>query len=229
MKRTFFNLAAALLTAAVCAFCADAKKDADDYRIIAIMADGSRIDGYIASSLTNHMRPFVTSVSISREFGGEKEKYNSEQVASVVYPPSEKDTTTVVFHSIRVQSKLSHLWNKNPKPYKKPVFLRLIYNGENIKGYVMPILDQTNGQTMSVSHYTWRYYYLRKGDDVAKAYWDDINGIIPGMKRVMKFFFRDFPELQDMVDAGEIKGGDFRDNPAMVLPLMDHCMASATE
>ena len=56
---------------------------------------------------------------------------------------------------------------------------------------------------------------------VAKAYWDDTDGIIPNMKKVMKFHFREFPELVKNVENNEITPEMFRKYPSIVLPIMD--------
>ncbi|WP_289705654.1 hypothetical protein [Bacteroides acidifaciens] len=85
----------------------------------------------------------------------------------------------------------------------------------------MPITDPTYVPSMTKVHYTWRYFYLTKDSDVAVAYWDDVDDIIPGMKKVMKFYLREFPELVEMVDKEGITARDFRDNPTIVLPLID--------
>ena len=37
----------------------------------------------------------------------------------------------------------------------------------------------------------------------------------------MKFYFREFPDLQKMVDDKELSPKEFRSDPTIVLPLMD--------
>lgn len=204
---------------------ANAKKDPVDYHVIVTLKDGTTVDGYITTALRNYFRPRISEVGISSEFGGKPVKYTSDEVVSIVFPPSEKDTTTVIYHSVIAQSKMPNYLSKNPKAYKKPIFLRLVYNGNNVKGYAMPLLDRTFAQTMTVINYTWRYFYKTSDNEMAKAYWDDVDDIIPGMKKVMKFYFREFPEIQQMVDNEEITPRAFRDHPAMVLPIMDYLCA----
>ena len=210
-----------LVLTALCAMSAHAKGDPTDYHVRVTLKDGSVIDGYITTALKNYLRPRVSEVGISSEYGGKAVKYTSDEVVSIVYPPSEKDTTTVVFHSVVAQSKMPNYLSKNPKAYKKPIFLRLVYDGDNVKGYAMPLLDRTFGQTMTILNYTWRYFYKTSDGDMAKAYWDDVDDIIPGMKKVMKFYFREFPELQQMVDDKQLTPSEFRENPTIVLPIMD--------
>lgn len=218
--QTMLKVLIASALTVLCALSANAK-DPDDYHVIVTLKDGSKVDGFITTSLRNYLRPRVSEVGVSSEFGGKSQKYTSDEVVSIVFPPNEKDTTTVVYHPIVAQSKLPNYLSKNPKPYKKPVFLRLVYDGENVKGYAMPLFDRTFGDTITVFHFTWRYFYLTADGGTAKAYWDDTDGIIPGMKKVMKFYLREFPELQQMVDDDELTPEAFRKNPAIVLPMMD--------
>lgn len=116
---------------------------------------------------------------------------------------------------------MPNLLNKNPKTYKKPVFLRLIYDGAHVKGYARPVLDCTYTPSMNIFNHTWLYYYKLADQDITKAYWVDTNDIIPSIRKVMKFYFREFPGLQKMVDDKELSPKEFRSDPTIVLPLMD--------
>lgn len=224
MKTIVRMLLCVALTASF-AFIAKAEEDPIDYHVIVTLKDGSKVDGFITTALKNYLRPRISEIGVSKSYGGTPEKYSSDEVVSIVFPPSEKDTTTVVFHSVMAQSKLPNYFSKNPKPYKKPIFLRLIYDGGNIKGYAMPLFDRTFGKTITVLHYTWRYFYKTEDSDVAKAYWDDTDDVIPGMKKVLKLYFREFPELQEMVEDERITPKEFRDNPTIVLSIMNELCA----
>lgn len=203
---------------------ASAKKEADDYHVFVELANGNIIEGYVTTSLRNYFKPNVTKVGISEEFGGDAKKYTSEQVKSIIYPPNENDTTAVIYHSVKATKKLPNLLNKNPKPYKEPIFLRLVYEGDHVKGYAMPIFDVTHGGTMSVYDYTWRYFYKTDDNEVAVAYWDDIRGIFPALKKFMKLIFQEFPELKKMIDDGTLKPSEFRENCLIVLPIIDEIL-----
>ena len=189
--------------------------------VIAVMADGTRIEGFTTTRLINYLKPDVSTVSICREPGGEEQQYTSDEVVELIFQPSEEDSTEVVYHAVKAQKQMPNAWNKNPKPYKKPVFLRLIYNGDNVKGYVRPAMDSSYTPSMTSVNYTWLYYYKLADQDITKAYWFDTNDLIPSMRKVMKFYFREFPGLQKMVDNKELTPKEFRDNPSIVLPLMD--------
>lgn len=216
--KNFLLLLVGSLIAAVSAFADDSP---DEYRVRLTKADGTVFEGYNDTRLKNWLKPAVTTLSISEEYKGSTTKYSGEEVKRVEFVKSLLDSIPVVFDAVKAQTKLPNLFSKNPKPYKQPVFLRLVYDGENVKGYAMPYTDHTMTPNRTVIHFTWRYFYLTKDSDIAKAYWDDTDGVIPNMKKVMKFYFREFPKLVEMVDNDEITPEMFRENPAMVLPIMD--------
>ncbi len=56
---------------------------------------------------------------------------------------------------------------------------------------------------------------------VAKPYWIDVDGLMPNAKGIIKKFLKEFPEIGNMIDNGELTVKEFRDNPSIVLPLMD--------
>lgn len=218
------RLAALLLISIAIPFTLHAKKSEstpENTFAVITLADGRQIEGYVVTPLQDHLRSFISKVGISQEFGGEAYEYTSDEIVSIVFPPSETDTTTVVYHSVWAQKGLRNVFDKSPAPHKSPVFLRLFYDGPKVKGYIMPISSTTYTGIINTIEYTWRYYYKCFDNDTAKAYWDDISGIIPSMKKVMKFYFHEFPLLQNAVDSKTIKAKDFRDNPAIVLPIMD--------
>lgn len=204
-----------------------AKDNPEDYKVTAYKADGTKFEGYNGTRFSNYMRPKVTQVSISQDFGGTQVKYNGDEVKRVVFNVTLNDSLPHIYDAVKAQSKLPNLFSKNPKPYKEPVFLRLVYEGEHINGYAMPYTDHTMTPGRHVILHTWRYFYYPKDKGVAKAYWDDTDGVVPGMKKVMKFYFREFPEIVEMVEKGELTPEMFRKNPAMVLPLMDRTYDSS--
>lgn len=205
--------------AALCVVADNGNKE--QYHIKGVLVDGTEIDGYNETALQNFMRPWVTEVCLSDSVGKGKNCYNSDELKVVWFTQLGADSIPMVYHAVKAQKRLPHLLNKNPKPYKKPVFLRLIYDGENVKGYIRPWLNQTLGNTMNVYNQTYMFYYLTKDSDIAVAYWDGTNDVTPSMRKVMKFFLREFPALVEMIDKGELTPEMFRSNPAIVLPLID--------
>ena len=215
-----------LLIFAICvlnAFLINAKGEdnPEDYKVRVTKTDGTVFEGYNETNFRNHFRPKVTSISVSDEYKGTPVKYKSSEIKRMEFVASMNDSVPYIFDAVKASLNLPHQFNKNPKPTKEPVMLQLIYDGENVTGYAMPTADVTNVPSMSKIVYTWKYFYKTKDSDVAKAYWIDVDDIIPGMKRVMKFYFREFPEIVKMVDAKEITPKEFRKHPAMILPIMD--------
>lgn len=219
MKLRTYLLAASLFFAIAPMIAKD--DNPEDYHMRGVLFDGTEIEGYNETAFTNFMRPWVTEVKIADTYKGETKKYSSEELKAVWFTSVGEDSVPKIYESVKAQKSMPNLWNKKPKPYKKPVFLRLIYNGENVKGYIRPVVGFTHGRTMSVQTETYVIYYLTKDSDVAVAYWCDSGDIIPSMRKVMKFYFREFPELVEMVENKELTPNEFRSNPLMVLPLMD--------
>lgn len=201
-----------------------AEKNPDEDHAFVELRDGSMIEGYVTTSLINYFKPNVTKFGLSDELGGKDRKYTSEEVKSIIFPLNEKDSTAVIYHSLKATKQLPNLLNKKPKPSKEPIFLRLVFEGKHVKGYARPLFDSTHGGTMSTFNYTWRYYYKTDDNEIAVAYWDDIRGIFPALKKFMKLIFHEFPELQQMIDEGTVSPHDFRENCLTILPIIDEIL-----
>lgn len=196
----------------------------DGEPVTAIMADGTRMEGFTKTSLNNHLRSPKSKIGISEEFKGKEITYTSKEISELIFPPNEKASTPAIYRSVLAQKHLPTLFRKNPKTYKEPVFLRCVYEGKNVKGYARASVDGSYTPSMSRVNYTWLYYYKVEGEEVAKAYWLDTKDLVPGMRKVMKFYFREFPELQQMIDDGTLTTEDFRNDPTIVLPLIDEVL-----
>lgn len=212
-----------LILGVVTALSAFAKNEdnPEDYKVRVTKTDGTVLEGYNETNFKNYFRPKVTTISVSDEYKGTPVKYKSSEIKRLEFVSLKNDSLPLVFDAVKASLTMPNQFNKNPKPNKEPVMLRLIYEGENVTGYAMPCKDITNVPSLTRIVYTWKYFYKTKDSDVAKAYWIDVDDIIPGMKKVMKFYFREFPELVKMVDEKEITPKEFRKNPAMILPIMD--------
>lgn len=198
-----------------------ARNNPDDYKVTCTLIDGTIIEGYISIPLTKIITSQLYELDISDTYKGKARTYTSEEVKRIVYTSTLNDSLPLIYESVKAQKSVPNLFKKNPKPFKKPVFLQLIYEGKNVKGYKTLTTDYTVNNNSTKVNYVWRYYYLKKGDEIAKAYWLGIKGIFLVMKKAMKLYFKEFPKLVEMVDKKEIKGKQFRKNPTMVLPLMD--------
>lgn len=198
-----------------------ARNNPDDYKVTCTLTDGTVIEGYTSIPLTKIITSQLYELDISDTYKGKARTYTSEEVKRIVYTSTLNDSLPLIYESVKAQKNMPNQFNKDPKPFNKPVFLQLIYEGKNVKGYKTLTTDYTVNNNSTKVNYVFRYYYLKKGDEIAKAYWLGIKGIFLVMKKAMKLYFREFPKLVEMVDKKEIKGKQFRKNPEMVLPLMD--------
>lgn len=193
----------------------------DGEPVTAIMADGTRMEGFTKTSLINYIKGEQSEIGISEEFKGKEKKYTSQEIAELIFPPNEKAPTPAIYRSVFAQKQMPTAFNKNPKTYKKPVFLQCFYDGKNVKGYKRACRDVTATPSMTRVSNSWMYYYKVEGEDVAKSYWFASSDLILGLRKAMKFYFREFPELQQMVEDETLTPKDFRNDPTIVLPLMD--------
>ena len=199
-----------------------AAHDQEEYRVKVIKSDGTAIYGYSKTDFLNTNFPKVTKFTFSTEYDGEKTTFTSDEVERVEFVNLAIDDIPLVFESVKAQSRVPVTSGQNPKLYKTRVFLRLFYDGENVKGYAQPYSDVTNTPSASISSSGWTYYYMIKDADVAKGYWFDMQGIIFDIKRRLKVCLKkDFPEVTKMLDGKEISTKKFRKDPTMLLPLMD--------
>lgn len=198
-----------------------ADNNPDDYKITCTLTDGTVIEGYTSIPLTKVITSQLNEIDISDTYKGKARTYKSEEVKRIVYTSTLNDSLPLIYESVKAQRNMPNQLNKDPKPYKKPVFLQLIYEGKNIKGYKTLTTDYTVNMSGTNVNYIFQYYYLKKGDEIAKSYWLGRKGLVLIMKKDIKLYFREFPKLVEMVDKKEIKTKHLRKNPEMVLPLMD--------
>lgn len=216
MKKLIFILSLLLM-----ALPTIAGNKSDKYKVTCTLTDGTVIEGYTSIPLTKVITSQLNEIDISDTYKGKARTYKSEEVKRIVYTSTLNDSLPLIYESVKAQKNVPSLFNKNPKPFKKNVFLRLIYEGKNVNGYITPTMNYTVNKKSTIVNYVWRYYYRKKGDEIAKAYWLGIGGINIGMKAAMKLYFREFPKLVEMVKNKEITGEQFCNDPTMVLPLMD--------
>lgn len=198
-----------------------ARNNPDDYKVTCTLTDGTVIEGYCSIASTARLISPVYDLKISDTYKGKARKYTSEEVKRIVYTSTLNDSLPLIYESVKAQRNMPNRLNKDPKPYKKPVFLQLIYEGKNIKGYKTLTTDYTVNMSGTNVNYIFQYYYLKKGDEIAKSYWLGRKGLVLIMKKDIKLYFREFPKLVEIVDKKEIKTKHLRKNPEMVLPLMD--------
>lgn len=193
----------------------------DGEPVTAIMSDGTRMEGFTKTNLNDYLKGPKSKIGISDEFKGKEKIYTSKEISELIFPPNEKAETPAIYRSVLAQKYMPNMFNKNPKTYKEPIFLRCVYDGKNIKGYARACRSSTYTPSITRVAYTWCYYYKVKDEDVAKTFWVDTNDLMPGIRKVMKFYFREFPEIQQMIEEGTLTPKDFRENPTIVFPIMD--------
>lgn len=194
-----------------------------EYKVIVFLADGTDFDGYITAPSANYIPPRSSEVSISREPNGEKRTYTSDEVMAIAFPQSDDEESYIVYHSVKVQKHHRIDFNfKNPKPYKRRIFLWCFYQGENVNGYFMPSSNSFYGMnTHTYNSIYGHYYYKTIDDDVAKFYWQYINYPVMQEKTQMRFYLREFPELVKMVNDKALTFRGLCSDPTCVLPIMD--------
>ena len=182
-----------------------ARNNPDDYKVTCTLTDGTVIEGYCSIASTARLISPVYDLKISDTYKGKARKYTSEEVKRIVYTSTLNDSLPLIYESVKAQRNMPNRLNKDPKPYNKPVFLQLIYEGKNIKGYKTLTTDYTVNMSGTNVNYIFKYYYLKKGDEIAKSYWLGRKGLVLIMKKDIKLYFREFPKLVEMVDKKEIK------------------------
>lgn len=213
----------AILVLFLSACCAVAQKadKSEAYRVRVTKVDGTTMEGYSQTNFNNTMLPEVKKFTFSSEFKGQTTTYTSEEVKRVEFVNLELDSIPLVYESVQALSTVRSPLSKNPKPFKKPIFMRLFYNGKNVKGYAMPFADNTYTPSITVSRDTWKYYFLTKDATYAICYWLDVKGIQVGMKKTLKMAFKEFPEVVKKIDKDEVSLKAFKKDPTMILPLLD--------
>ena len=80
----------------------------------------------------------------------EKKEYKSTEIKSIKYYDS-KSKEWIKFVPLMAQKSLPSVWNKNPKPYKTPIFLKPVYEGKMCQ----PIYTLSQQQQIP-KHYIWK-------------------------------------------------------------------------
>ena len=100
IRFNFFNLTRKVLLLFILIICShgsifskDKTDDATSFAIVVYFKDGTSINGYNRTDFTGGK----STLGISKEPKGKIEKYESELIDSIVFPPSANDTTRVVW------------------------------------------------------------------------------------------------------------------------------------
>lgn len=156
-----------------------------------------------------------SAISIKDAKTGEKKDYNSSEIKNVSYY-DEKGKEWVTFVPLVAQKSMPSIWNKNPKPYKEPVFMLPLYEGKRVSAYKHIISTQTNTKKQQITGSGCIFYFKVKGEDVAKAFW--MSSAI-GAKAMLKLVFKDYPEMKSIIS--ELDTDKFYEDPVMIIKKFD--------
>lgn len=192
----------------------------NEYEVTATRNDGTSFVGY-----TKYF-PYedCTAIEIRTE-SGETKKYNSDEIVTLVYYPYGEEYQPIVYKSVIAQKSRPSVFSKDPKPYKKPIFLRQIYSGNNVDGYVMMITGRTNTRSMSQTTYNIPvYHYKVHNDEKARIYL--LGEPVVGLGAFLKLCFKKYPKMVENFESKEIKADDVYNNPLMIFPIFDSLLES---
>ena len=204
MKKLISFVAAAMLCGLVSA-----------QKVSVTLNDGKVIDGTLSSSLADG----ATKVYVKNEADGQKTEYTTADVKTLTLTSDKGETATYI--PMTAQRGLPSVWNKNPKPYKEPVFMQPIYSGKNVSAYAMPISGVSNGRnatgTYTQTTYTLHQFYFKvNSEDIAKGYW--MSGSI-GAKAMMKLVFKPYPQMKEVIKNMDFD--EFYKDPALIIRKFD--------
>ena len=149
---------------------------------------------------------------------GEKSEYKSTDIKSLKYYDSDSKKW-IDFVPMMAQRTIPNVWNKNPKPYKSPVFLTPLYEGKKVSAYIHYISTATNTKTVHLQGTTYMFYFKVHDEDVAKAYW---MGNSIGAKMLLKIVFKPYPIMKETVSNLNTK--EFDKDPVSLIRTFDSIM-----
>ena len=174
--------------------------------------DGNQVKG---TTKTLFMQDDCDIVVVKDDVSGEKKEYKATEIKELkCYDSDSKEW--VVFVPLMAQKALPSVWNKNPKPYKNPVFLTPLYEGKNVSAYIHYISTITNTKTHHIEGTNGIFYFKVKNEDVAKAYW---MGSSIGAKMLLKIVFKPYPVMKETVANLDTK--EFNNDPVTLIKTFD--------
>lgn len=199
----------------LCMFCMSFGFSNAQSKIEITLNDGNVIKGvaYEGFIMDNYHKIWMKDVP-----KGEKETYESSEVKSVrLY--NAKDNVWVVYVPMKAQRMLPSIWVKNPKPYKNPVFLHLLYEGKHVSAYEHCISTQNTTKNHQITSTNWVYYFKVHDEDVAKTYW---MGYSMGLKAELKLVFKKYPQMKDIIK--DLDSKEFYKDPIEIIRKFDETL-----
>lgn len=183
--------------------------------------DGSVVKGEIKENSFN--------VDNDHEFriknvgSGERTDYTTADVKALkVY--DKKENIWIDWIPMTAQMGLSMSYKTTPKCYKNPVFLRPVYEGENISAYVHYITTNAHTKTTSISGFAVMFYYKAKNEDFARSYYLSDNSVVGiGQKTMLKMYFKGFPQMKEILKDLSMK--EIRNDPVLLVKRLDEILS----
>ena len=229
IRFNFFNLTRKVLLLFILIICSpgsifskDKTDDTTSFAIVVYFKDGTSINGYNRTDFTGGK----STLGISKEPKGKIEKYESELIDSIVFPPSANDTTRVVWIPLKAHklpAGQKSIFSRN-KFFKKPVFLKKVFTGKSIIGYILPTYDTTqhNGQTTTITTWAVNSYYITEPNiDYAYCYWKSVKGIMLFFGSMIKKSLKQYPDMIELFNQKIITKDEFLSDPSICYLYFD--------
>ncbi len=190
--------------------------------------DGTTINGYNRTNFVDG----TDELEISTVFNGNAQKYKSELIDSIVFPPTESDSSRIVwipFKAHKAPGGMKSIFSRDPF-HKEPIFLKRVFIGKNIIGYTLPTTDVTGDGYRSQTYWLVNSYYITEPNlDYAYCYWKSIKGISMTFKAWIKKSFKQYPEMVQLFKDKTIKKQEFIDNPSIGFLYLDAIISKNTQ
>ena len=188
-------------------------RDKEEDRVIVTLKDGTVIDGYLKSEIMSD------KVKVKDKVTHKTQKISTEDMEKLVFPPTEKDTSTAEYRPVMVYDYVISALES--KKVKHPRLLMKVFETDKMIGYISPTTDFTFTGTWHTTYVgVPKYYYYVKGDQRAYAYWYEVKGITTGLKGHLKKFFSRFPSVVEFIDSDEFSSKEFKKHPEMMMLLV---------
>ena len=197
----------------LCLFCTLATLGQNNVEII--LSNGKTVDGATKTLFTVDDGDVII---VKDAKSGEKSEYKSTDIKRVKYYDS-KSKEWQTFVPMMAQRMLPTVWNKNPKPYKTPVFLTPLYEGKNVSAYLHQISTITNTKNKQIIGTNYVFYFKVHKEDVAKAFW---MGNSIGAKLMLKIVFKPYPIMKEAVSNLNTK--EFDKDPVSIIKTFDELL-----
>ncbi len=204
-------------------FSKDKTDDATSFAIEVYFKDGTTINGYNRTDFTGGK----STLRISKEPKGKIEKYESELIDSIVFPPSANDTTRVVWIPLKAHKQPAgqkNIFSRN-EFFKKPVFLMKVFTGKSITGYILPTYDATPNNYKGITTITtWSvnsYYITEPNIDYAYCYWKSVKGIMLFFGSMIKKSLKQYPDMIELFNQKIITKDEFLSDPSICYLYFD--------